>query len=116
MLAGAVTALGNLQERALKLALASNFDTRLRLIASGLPALAPIEHLIISSEVGWRKPAIPFFDAVCRVVGEPAEKTLFVGDDMLNDFEGARHAGMRAVLFDPTGKRPGIRGLRELYS
>jgi putative hydrolase of the HAD superfamily len=116
MLGGAVTALADLQERGLKFALASNFDTRLRLIASGLPALAPIEHLIISSEVGWRKPAMPFFDAVCRAVGEAPERILFVGDDPMNDYQGADLAGMRSVQFDPTSKRPGIRGLRELYS
>ncbi len=81
--------------------LASNYDRRLRSVAEGHPELRTFSHLIISSEVGWRKPAPGFFAALCAAAGMPAGEILFVGDDLANDYEGARQAGLRAVLYDP---------------
>lgn len=86
------------------LGLASNFDHRLRKIAEELPALRSIRHLVISSEIGWRKPSANFYAEMCRQAGMPAEQVLYVGDDFMNDYEGARSAGLRAVLLDPHGR------------
>jgi putative hydrolase of the HAD superfamily len=85
------------------LGLASNYDSRLRSVVVGKPELTPIRHVIISSEVGWRKPARQFFDAVCRSTGLPVASILFVGDHRVNDVEAAQAAGMHAVWFDPDG-------------
>jgi putative hydrolase of the HAD superfamily len=90
------------------LGLASNYDSRLRTVVQGKPELRAIRHLIISSEVGWRKPAREFFAAVCRTVRQPADKILYVGDDPINDFQGATAAGLRAVLFDPKEEETGV--------
>ncbi len=97
----AAEVLAALHDRGCVLALASNYDRRLHSVKAGLPALARIEHVVISAEVGWRKPAAEFFVAVCRSVGCAPEHTLFVGDDLANDYEGARAAGMWPVLYDP---------------
>src|SRR5207245_9118818 len=43
------------------LGMASNYDQRLRSVVAGLTALRPLQHLVISSAVGWRKPATQFF-------------------------------------------------------
>jgi putative hydrolase of the HAD superfamily len=93
-----------LAERGFLLGLASNYDHRLRSVAAGLEALRRVRHLVISSEVGWRKPAPPFFDALCRSVDVAPAEVLLVGDDMGNDYEGGRTAGLQVVLFDPAGK------------
>lgn len=85
------------------LGLASNYDRRLRRVLAGMPELAGVQHLVISSEVGWRKPAPEFYAAVCRAAGLPPEQILHVGDDVDNDYEAARTAGLQAVLFDPQG-------------
>jgi putative hydrolase of the HAD superfamily len=98
--------LEELAGRGLALGIASNFDHRLRGLAAGLPELRPVHHLVISSEVGWRKPAAAFFDAVRDRAGVPPEQILFVGDDFANDYDGARAAGLRAVLLDPHGRCP----------
>ena len=66
--------------------------------------LVPNTRLVISSEVGWRKPAPEFFAALCRSAGVPAECVLYVGDDPANDYAGAEAAGLRAVLLDRTGR------------
>jgi putative hydrolase of the HAD superfamily len=109
-LAGGGQVLAELARRGRTLGLASNYDRRLRPVAAGLPELAPIRHLVISAEVGWRKPALAFFDAVVRAADcEPGE-VLLVGDDFENDCEGATAAGLRAVLLDPLGRAaPGWR-------
>jgi putative hydrolase of the HAD superfamily len=95
--------LEKLAERSFVLAMASNYDSRLHSVVAGKPELTQIKHVIISSEVGWRKPARQFFGWVARSVGLSAEQILFVGDDRVNDVEGAEAAGMHAVWFDSKG-------------
>jgi putative hydrolase of the HAD superfamily len=90
------------------LGLASNYDARLRSVLAGRPELRLLEHIVISSELGWRKPAREFFLGVSDCLRlEPAE-ILFVGDDLSNDFEGATDAGLKAVLYDPEDRHPSI--------
>jgi putative hydrolase of the HAD superfamily len=95
--------LDTLAARGHVLGIASNFDHRLRGLVEQMPALRSIRHLVISSEIGWRKPVPAFFAAMCRQARSPADRILYVGDDRLNDYEGARAAGLRAVLFAPHG-------------
>jgi putative hydrolase of the HAD superfamily len=112
---GTAALLADLSRRGFILGLASNYDSRLRTVVAGLSELRAIRHLVISSEVGWRKPAPPFFDALCRVVSLPAEHILFVGDDRVNDYEGARAAGLQAILYDPADREAGaVRRIRSL--
>jgi putative hydrolase of the HAD superfamily len=93
--------LAALASRGHVLGIASNFDHRLRGLVESTPALRPVRYLVISSEVGWRKPAPEFFAEMCGQAGSPPDQVLYVGDDRVNDYEGARTAGMRALLFDP---------------
>jgi len=93
--------LTQLAAQGLTLGLASNYDHRLRSVIRGMPALCPVMHLVISAEIGWRKPSRQFFTALCSAVMLPPERILLVGDDPANDFEGAQAAGLRALLFDP---------------
>lgn len=83
------------------LGIASNFDHRLRGLVENMPALRPIRYLVISSEIGWRKPAPEFFAAMCQQAASAPEQVLYVGDDPVNDYEGAQAAGLQAVLFAP---------------
>jgi putative hydrolase of the HAD superfamily len=85
------------------LVLASNYDHRLRSVVHGLPELGPISQLFISSEIGWRKPAAAFFGAICDRLALPPRSVLYVGDDRINDYDGARAAGLEALLFQPEG-------------
>jgi putative hydrolase of the HAD superfamily len=114
-------ALEHLNHRGLTLGMASNYDSRLRSVVQGKPELHRVKHLIISSEVGWRKPAEKFFATVCRTVGQPPDGILYVGDDPINDYQGAAAAGLRAILFDPNGRElssslPRITRLGELLT
>ena len=106
----AATVLPALRECGLKLGIASNFDRRLDPVVGGLDALAPARDLIvISSSVGFRKPAAEFFAAVVDVAGCRADAILFVGDQIENDYDGAAAAGLAPVLLDPEGRHPYVR-------
>lgn len=110
-----------LHDRSLILGLASNYDLRLRSVLTGRRELSRlIDRVVISSVVGVRKPGERFFAEVVRMAGCPADRIAFVGDDVENDYFGARAAGMHAVLLDPEDRRPEVRHrvrrLRELVA
>ena len=92
--------LANLHQRGCRQALASNFDRRLRRVIEPMPIARYLETLVISSEIGWRKPAAEFFVQVAASLQLPLEDILFVGDDRDNDYSAARRAGMQALLLD----------------
>jgi putative hydrolase of the HAD superfamily len=94
----AATVIETLEQRGYLLGLASNYDERLRSVLAGMPELNALRYVVISAEVGWRKPAPEFFLALSRISGIPSAEILFVGDDPVNDYEGARSAGMSALL------------------
>ena len=96
--------LSTLAARGYRVGIASNYDRRLRSVVAGMPALALVKHLIISAEVGWRKPAAEFFAALSGALKLPPGEILFVGDDRTNDYEGGRSFGMQVILFDPQEK------------
>jgi putative hydrolase of the HAD superfamily len=102
----ATAVLRELARRGYALGLASNYDRRLQGVAEGMPELTPIQRLVISSEVGWRKPSPAFFASLCQNLALSPGQVLFVGDDIANDYEGARAAGLRALLWDPHGRAP----------
>jgi putative hydrolase of the HAD superfamily len=106
-LPGVGPVLAELGRRGVAVGLASNFDSRLRAVVAGLPDLAGIGPVVVSAEVGWRKPAAAFFDVLVQACGCGRNELLLVGDDFENDYVGATAAGLRAVLLDPIG-RPGV--------
>lgn len=89
--------LQRLAERGFRLAIASNFDRRLHPVCDGLAELSGIECRVVSSEVGYCKPASGFFEAVLRLTQARPEDVLMVGDDEANDVIGARQFGVQAL-------------------
>lgn len=101
----AAPVLTELTRRGLAVGIASNFDARLLAIVRDLPELAPAEsRCAVSSLVGWRKPAPAFFGELTRQAGCAPGEVLLVGDDLRNDYHGARAAGLRAVLYGAAGR------------
>jgi putative hydrolase of the HAD superfamily len=111
---GAEEVLAELERRGYLIGMASNFDGRLRKVAAAKTALRPVRRLVVSSEVGRRKPSREFFEEVVRVSGVGANHILFVGDDPVNDEEGARAAQMRVLLLDSLGGDGKLTSLAEL--
>jgi putative hydrolase of the HAD superfamily len=94
----AETVLRKLAEQGYVLGVASNFDHRLHDVLAGRPALAALRHRLISSEVGWRKPAPEFFREMGQHTGLSSSQIILVGDDLVNDYQGAQAAGLHALL------------------
>ncbi len=100
--------LEDLDRLGLVLGVASNFDSRLRAVRAGFPCLNRIRHWVISSEVGWRKPAGRFYDHLVRESGLPAHMILLVGDDPVNDLEAPVRAGLQGHLVRSSECLPGL--------
>jgi len=54
--------------------------------------------ILVSEDVGWRKPHIKIFEEALKRLGTFAEETVFVGDNPEEDIRGAKMAGMKTVF------------------
>ena len=83
-----------------KLGLISNF-TYAPVIYVGIRKLG-INHffnaILVSEEVGWRKPNTKIFKETLRRLGATAKETVYVGDSPLEDIKGAKAVGMKTVF------------------
>jgi len=89
-----------LKQRGLLLAVISNFDSRLLQILDGLNVGANFAHIFVSSAVGFAKPQPRIFDIALTKFGLTPEQALHIGDSETNDLQGARNAGVRALVVD----------------
>jgi putative hydrolase of the HAD superfamily len=85
-----------------RLGVASNFDARLEDIVRGLNELESIDRVLVSSQIGWRKPAPEFYRQVIKEIGGVPGEIWWVGDRTDHDFDGPIAAGMRALVLDAT--------------
>lgn len=90
--------LRRLREMDVKLAVASNFDSRLHSVMAGHPELEGIRLRIISSEVGWRKPHQNFYRALLEQSECEPDEILMIGDDYHLDVNAAQQVGLHALF------------------
>jgi putative hydrolase of the HAD superfamily len=93
-----------------RLGLLSNFThgPAARQIAARL-GLAPFfDVLLVSGELGYRKPHHHVFSALVTQLAVPKEHIAFVGDDVQADVDGARQAGLQPIwaTYTQTRKTP----------
>ena len=62
------------------------------------------QPILISSEVGWRKPHEDIFLRVLRSWSVKAEEVVMVGDTLLEDILGAKNAGLRQIWLRADGQ------------
>ncbi|MGH9398736.1 MAG: HAD-IA family hydrolase, partial [Thermoanaerobaculia bacterium] len=62
--------------------------------------------LAVSAIEQTGKPDPEIFRRACARVGVPPQEALHVGDSLAEDYEGARAAGLSAVLLDRHGLHP----------
>ena len=92
--------LASLRGRGIALAVVSNFDSRLPPLLDGLGLSAFFDAVVCSGEVGAAKPDGAIFAHALAILGVEASEALHVGDDPEADYEGARAAGLKALLVD----------------
>jgi putative hydrolase of the HAD superfamily len=88
-----------------RLGVISNFDRRLYAILRYLGVLGTFEHIIISSEIGVRKPSPRIFQIAAQRFNVDLNEMLHVGDESESDVEGARAAGLKGLLVDHKSAR-----------
>jgi putative hydrolase of the HAD superfamily len=81
-----------------KLAVVSNFDSRLPGILRDLGIWGYMDAVVYSSEAGSAKPDPAIFKKALAALGVPAEQALHVGDNPRDDVAGAAAAGIRGLL------------------
>jgi len=83
-----------------KLGLVSNF-TYAPVIYAGLRRLGINQFfnaVLVSEEVGWRKPHVKIFEEALRRLEVTAKETAYVGDSPVEDIKGAEAAGMKTAF------------------
>ena len=93
--------LEDLRAHQLRLGIVSNAAYLPRLMRQQLAALGLANYfdaVTFSSEVGVRKPHPEIYADALKKLGADPTRTLFVGDRVLEDVQGPKALGMRAVL------------------
>lgn len=96
-------ALDRLRQLGLRLVCVSNWDYALPEVLERCGLAERLDGVITSAAVGARKPDPAVFAAGLELAGCGPEAALHVGDSPAEDVEGARGAGIRAVLIDRSG-------------
>ncbi len=91
-------ALATLRARGLRLGVVSNFDGRLAGVCEELGIATGFDVIAMSSRVGYAKPDPRIFAVALARLGVAAADAVHVGDSGHDDIEGARAAGLRALL------------------
>lgn len=73
-----------------------------------------VDEICLSCDCGLLKPDPEIFRIASRRLGLPPEEILMVGDSLVDDVEGARRAGLRAIHLDRTAGAGAVTDLREL--
>ena len=89
-----------LRANGLRTGVLSNFDhyPHVYRILQSAQCLELLDVVIVSGEVGLKKPDAAIFTLATSRLGSMPARTLFVGDHPEQDFEGAHDAGLLALL------------------
>ena len=86
--------------RGVRLAVISNWDSRLPDILRSLDLFEIFETVTVSSIEGFEKPSSEIFHRTLERIGTSTAETVHVGDSPLEDYSGAENAGLTSVLID----------------
>jgi len=108
----AAPALAGLRERGLSVVCVSNWDCSLPGVLERCGLGGALHGVVSSAEAGARKPDPAIFAGALEIARCAPGEALHVGDTLADDVEGARAAGIRALLLDREGS-PGAPGERD---
>ncbi|MBH0192627.1 MAG: HAD-IA family hydrolase [Nitrospira sp.] len=111
-----VRTLAALKTQGVELGIISNFDSRLFSVLRGLGLADMFDTVTISSLAQAAKPGPRIFQLALDKHAVDPEEALHIGDSLRDDVEGARKAGLHAILLDRKGTQQGtdIRSIRAL--
>ncbi|MEM4366389.1 MAG: HAD family hydrolase, partial [Candidatus Woesearchaeota archaeon] len=98
--------LEELKTKGLKIGLISNADCfSIEPLLERFDLAKYFDAMHLSWQTGFLKTNPKSFEILLRQLGVSKDETLMVGDSLETDIEGARKAGIRAILIDRKGKR-----------
>ena len=97
-------ALAHLRERDLTLVCVSNWDCSLPEVLERSGLGGALDAVVTSAAAGARKPDPSIFLRALELAGTAPGEAVHVGDTAAEDVEGARAAGIRALLLDRNGR------------
>ncbi|MFI5384484.1 MAG: HAD-IA family hydrolase [Fimbriimonadales bacterium] len=100
--------IAELDARGIRVGIISNWDYTLHRVLDALEVRQRFEYVVASLEEGVEKPEARLFHLTLEKFGVAASEAVHVGDDPIDDFQGAQDVGMRAYLIDR--RRPESRG------
>jgi putative hydrolase of the HAD superfamily len=93
-------ALEGLRKRDFRLGVVSNATDLARKVLDNLGLSKYFDFMVLSDEVGSRKPSPEIFRIALKAAGTRPNRAVYVGDKYSVDVVGASRAGMLAVLLD----------------
>jgi HAD superfamily hydrolase (TIGR01509 family)/HAD superfamily hydrolase (TIGR01549 family) len=102
----AVPALEALRQLGMPMGILSNWSADLEGLLRRLGLRGYFDFVIVSALVGLAKPDPRIFDLAVAEADQPRQRLLYVGDHVGDDIEGARAAGLDAVLIDRRNHHP----------
>ena len=108
-----------LSARGTPMGILSNFSANLENVLRQVGVYQYFQFFVVSAVAGVEKPNPKIFDLTMQVANRPPQTIVYIGDSIFHDIEGARQAGIAAILVDrqnrhPKFDGPRIRDLREL--
>ncbi len=94
-----------LESRGIKIALLTNWDSRVRNVVTDHNLDSRFCHLFISSEVGFEKPDPRIFEFASLEIGMQPRELLHVGDHLRQDYQGASDSRWHALLLSTSPDR-----------
>ena len=92
----------------LRLAVVSNWDSHLPALLEGLDLAGRFDAVLVSAVEEVGKPDPEIFRRACERLAVAPHEALHVGDSLAEDYEGARAAGLHAVLLDRARRNAGV--------
>ncbi len=98
--------LETLKKRGVPMGVVSNYGTHLLDLLPKLNIFDYFDFIIVSAIVGVTKPHPRIFEMAVEEAGVPSSQLLYVGDNPVDDVEGANRVGIEAVLINRPGREP----------
>jgi putative hydrolase of the HAD superfamily len=96
-----------LTERGVPLGILSNYGTHLLDLLPKLGIFDYFNFIIVSAIVGVTKPDPRIFEIAIEEAGVPPDQILYIGDNPVDDIQGAKNVGIDAILINRPGREPG---------
>ena len=98
--------LDQLRDRGFRLAIISNWDSRLHALCDQLGISSYFETVVVSSIVGYEKPHPNIFRFALDQTGLSPHDVLYIGDDPFLDYQAARKVGIHSLHLDRHNRFP----------